>query len=116
MIKQVTSQQRRSIREEHSEATRQRILEALAEHLSEQGDKDFSFPALAKRAGVSIPTVYRHFPTRDALMDGFAEWARQQYAFASYESPSDELPKVAQVIYASFEQPEPLTRAMMNSA
>ncbi|GAB2982487.1 TetR/AcrR family transcriptional regulator [Amycolatopsis acidiphila] len=44
----------------------ERILAAAAESLTCSGE--VSFNAVAKKAGVGVGTVYRHFPTREALV------------------------------------------------
>ena len=47
---------------------RARLLEAAAETFS-AGGPEASLEAVAKRAGVGIGTLYRHFPTREALFE-----------------------------------------------
>src|SRR4249920_3641571 len=47
---------------------RERVLEAAAEVFS-AGGPDASLEAVARRAGVGIGTLYRHFPTREALFE-----------------------------------------------
>ncbi len=47
---------------------RERLLEAAARAFSETGT-DASLEAIAKDAGVGIGTLYRHFPTREALLE-----------------------------------------------
>jgi AcrR family transcriptional regulator len=47
---------------------RERLLEAAAAVFS-AGGPDASLEAVAKRAGVGIGTLYRHFPTREALFE-----------------------------------------------
>lgn len=65
------------LREEHHAHTRQRILDAavrlLANDLAE-----LSMKAVADEAGVSRPTLYRHFSGKRALLDGIG----QQYVRA----------------------------------
>jgi len=57
-----------SLRAEQAAATRDRIVDAAIEVLSEGADK-LSIPAVANAAAVSVPTVYRHFPSKEALVD-----------------------------------------------
>ncbi|HTB36924.1 MAG TPA: helix-turn-helix domain-containing protein, partial [Reyranella sp.] len=47
---------------------RERLLKAAARILG-TGGADASLEAVAKRAGVGIGTLYRHFPTREALFE-----------------------------------------------
>src|ERR1700719_388774 len=47
---------------------RERVLEAAKAVFSE-GGPDASLEAVAKRAGVGIGTLYRHFPTREVLFE-----------------------------------------------
>jgi AcrR family transcriptional regulator len=46
---------------------REKLLAAAASAFAEAGT-DASLEAIAKRAGVGIGTLYRHFPTREALI------------------------------------------------
>jgi len=47
----------------------QRLLSAAAEAFTEHGADDVSLEEIARRAGVGIGTLYRHFPTRQALLE-----------------------------------------------
>ena len=46
-----------------------RLLSAAAEAFAEHGADDVSLEEIAKRACVGIGTLYRHFPTRQALLE-----------------------------------------------
>jgi len=50
----------------HARQNRERILQAAWESLLESNDA--SLNSIAKKAGVGIGTLYRHFPTREALV------------------------------------------------
>jgi len=63
-------------RKEHAELTRQRIIEALMDLLVDERPSTIAIPAVAKRANVSVRTVYHHFPTKEALFDALPEAAR----------------------------------------
>ena len=54
-------------RAERQNETRQRIVEAAVELHTTLGPTRTSILAIAERAGVERPTVYRHFPTAEAL-------------------------------------------------
>ncbi|XKK39787.1 TetR/AcrR family transcriptional regulator [Nocardiopsis sp. ARC36] len=47
---------------------RERLLEVAAQVFAEQG-LDTAPAAVAKKAGVGVGTLYRHFPTREALIE-----------------------------------------------
>lgn len=50
------------------ERARERVLRAALEVLAEHGLPGFSMEAVAARAGASKATLYRHWPTRGALL------------------------------------------------
>jgi AcrR family transcriptional regulator len=63
-----------SLREQHAELTRELILRALAELLQDGRAGELSVRDVARQAGVSLRTVYRHFPTREELFGAAADW------------------------------------------
>jgi len=67
---------RPSLREAQRAVTEQRIIDALTTMINEEHPLEISMTAVAKRAGVSEPTVYRHFSTKRDL---FAALARRQF-------------------------------------
>lgn len=56
-------------RAELEELTRRRITESAVDLHEEVGPARTSIAAIAERAGVRRSTVYRHFPTEDALFE-----------------------------------------------
>jgi AcrR family transcriptional regulator len=62
------------LRQQQAEATRERILQAMSELMEECGPDSISNRQIAERAGVTEITVYRHFPSREALLS--ALWQR----------------------------------------
>src|SRR5438105_15681806 len=59
-------------REQQAAATRERIIDALAELAVEGRLLDVPIRDVADRAGVPEPTVYRHFSSRDGLFEALA--------------------------------------------
>ena len=49
-------------------STRRRILDAARAEIIEVGVLQFHLRAVAERAGVSVSTIYKHFPSREALL------------------------------------------------
>ena len=60
------------LREEQVRQTRNQILDALTELLADRRADDITTREIAARAGVSQPTVYRHFPDRTSLLAGLS--------------------------------------------
>lgn len=54
------------------EKTRKQILDAAAILLRADGPDKLTFDAVARRAQVSLRTLFRHFPNREALLDAAA--------------------------------------------
>ena len=54
--------------------TRRAILDAMVDVIMETDGIGFSVQAVADRAGVTHRTIYNHFPTREALCDGFSDY------------------------------------------
>ena len=54
-----------------SARVRARMLAAARERLA-AGDLELPMNAIAKAAGVGVGTMYRHFPTRQALLESLA--------------------------------------------
>ncbi|MGK2947091.1 MAG: TetR/AcrR family transcriptional regulator [Acidimicrobiales bacterium] len=61
-----------SLREDQRKATRDRIVRAVATLVAEGHPSAVSVPAVARQAGVGVATVYRYFPTKEALLDAAA--------------------------------------------
>jgi AcrR family transcriptional regulator len=61
------------LRDEQAEVTGRRILDALVRTMG-KGVAGLSVPAVAAEAGVSVPTVYRHFRTKAELVAALAPY------------------------------------------
>jgi glycosyltransferase involved in cell wall biosynthesis len=62
-----------SLRDRQREETRAQILRAVGRLLEHRSLEDLGFAEIAREAGVGERTVYRHFPTKEALLGAF--WA-----------------------------------------
>jgi AcrR family transcriptional regulator len=67
------------LRERQREATHDQILRAVHELLIDEHPASLSMPRVAERAGTSLRTLYRYFPTKEALLDA---------ASLSFETPA----------------------------
>jgi AcrR family transcriptional regulator len=62
-----------SVRSGRAAKTRWKLLDATAELLAERGYSRLSTAAVAERAGVAHGTLFKHFPTKSALMAATTE-------------------------------------------
>ncbi len=73
-----------------------RLLDAATAAFLEHGADDVSLEEIARRAGVGIGTLYRHFPTRQALLEAVYRdqvdlLSRRAEKLLGAESPGDAL-------------------------
>lgn len=69
---------------------KRKILEGLERAFSENGFAEPSVADLRDAAGVSLRTLYRHFPSRDAMVIGALEHRHQRYvAFLFDDLPAE---------------------------
>ncbi|GFG73881.1 TetR/AcrR family transcriptional regulator [Mycobacterium botniense] len=60
-------------------STKQRILAATAEVLGRNGRSKLSLSEVAAQAGVSRPTLYRWFASKEELLSAFSRYERQAF-------------------------------------
>jgi AcrR family transcriptional regulator len=65
-----------------AERNRQRLMDVAKKAFAESGG-DVTLDEIAKRAGVGIGTLYRHFPTRDAMLQAVYRHEVEQLADAA---------------------------------
>src|SRR5262249_690326 len=102
------------LREEQARNTRSRILDAVIAALARQ--EDLSVSVLAEAAGVSVPTVYRYFPTREALMDATQTAIGERFRRPSWADTSQGYVARIPERFAWFDQNGDLIRAILGSA
>ncbi len=90
------------LRDQQADATRRRILDALVRTMAD-GVAALSIPAVAREAGVSIPTIYRHFGSKQGLVE-----ALNPYVLAKSGLVPEKLPETI----AEF---EPMARQMFRN-
>jgi AcrR family transcriptional regulator len=110
---------RSPLREERAAQTRERILEGLVRVMAKNGIAELSVPLIAREAGVSIPSVYRYFPTKRHLVAALDEYAHRKGSFDFSEFPPLETPEdLANIIPTTFDRREaiePTLSAAMSS-
>ena len=116
---QKTRVYRSPLRDERAIQTRTRILDGLVQVMARNGIAELSIPLVARAAGVSIPSVYRYFPTKRHLITALDEYAHQKGSFTLDEfGPMEEPEDVARIVPLTFKRREAIEStlsAAMNS-
>jgi AcrR family transcriptional regulator len=77
---------RSELRARQVEDTRSRILEAALRVMAD-GFAGVSIPNVAREAGVSVPTVYRHFRTKQDLLDALHPYLMRRSGITMPDPP-----------------------------
>jgi AcrR family transcriptional regulator len=76
--------------------TREALLDAALEAMSERGFHGTSVPELAERAGIGAATMYRHFESKEALVNALYIRTKRHFAALLWEGfPEDASPRKA---------------------
>jgi AcrR family transcriptional regulator len=105
------------VREARAAATRQAILEAFVEQLSEPGRDALSPTEAALRAGVSVRTVHMHFPNVESQVLALGQWFDDHFYpnGVAVASGPDDLARYFRAIHANALS-IPLSRALATSS
>jgi AcrR family transcriptional regulator len=103
------------LRAEQKEATRRRILDAAGALMQNQGLEEFSFAAIAAEAGVKERTVYRHFPSKAALIAGLCGWYQERVRYGGYARTEADLIAKPLQMFPALDANEGLARALWAS-
>jgi AcrR family transcriptional regulator len=107
-----------AIRDAQVEQTRALLFETARNLLAEGGPEALTLPKLAQAARVSIPTVYRYFPTIDDLFRTFLEWMRPQIGMTAerlMEATPEQMPALPLENYPRYEEQAAVLRPLMES-
>jgi AcrR family transcriptional regulator len=107
---------RSALRERQAEDTRARILDATLRVMAD-GVASVSIPAVAREAGVSVPTVYRHFGTKRDLLAALHPHVMRRAGFDEFVPPRtmDDVPQAVHSLFAQLDHADALARAAMVS-
>lgn len=95
------------MRDERTIQTRERILDALVKVLARNGIAELSIPLVAREAQVSIPSIYRYFPTKRDLFAALDDYAHTKGGFSFSEFPESSSPdELAEMIPEMFQRRE----------
>lgn len=103
-----------SFRNERAQLTREKIIESLIELLAHEEAQEFSVSRLARKAGVSEPTVYRYFPHREALVAGLQDRLAQNFQLLPLPKDLADLPAHVEELFLSFERERRLIASLLS--
>lgn len=105
------------LRDEQVHRTRERILDATIATMG-RGIAELSVPAVALEAGVSVPTVYRHFGSKRGLLDALPSYLMSKSGLIPDPPPTDldELRRAGRLVFHRYRELDPTVRAAMASA
>jgi AcrR family transcriptional regulator len=104
--------ERATLQQAKADVVRIRVVEAVASLL--EAGRPLTFKDVAQEAGVPERTVYRHFPTRTALLGAVFEWTNERIGYDG-PRPTTEAGVVALVrqAFRSFDAQAPVVRQML---
>jgi AcrR family transcriptional regulator len=103
-----------SLRQRQKDLTRELVLQAVASILEEGEMLSFTMQQVAERAGISLRSLYRYFPTREALVEAMYDWVDLHLQMPDspiVPSTIDELPAMAEKASNLFNKQPRLVRA-----
>jgi len=103
------------LRGRQKEQTRDLILDAVDTILRGAPVSEVTIAAVARQAGVTERTIYRHFPTREDLLD--AVWRRALHAVGGGQTQQaetlEEILDLARAAYENFDAKAGIVRALI---
>jgi AcrR family transcriptional regulator len=103
------------LRAEQLEHTHAKILGAAIELVADSGPEALTVPLVAERAGASVRTVYRHYPTKEALLDAISQQMEEKFDSNLFDRGLEALPDIAQMVFQRFGENEALVRAALRT-
>lgn len=104
-----------TLRERQHEQTRNLILDTLIDQLADDGAFEYSAFELARRAGVSVRTIYRHFPDRDSLFKAMSGRIDERIGMQNVPEVPDDLPRVVKSLFRRFDEEPRLIMAQLTT-
>jgi AcrR family transcriptional regulator len=107
---------RSELRAEQAEATRARIIDAAIRVMA-GGIATLSIPDVAREAGVSVPTIYRHFGTKRDLVDAIYPHLASRAGIGRIDAPRsvEEFREMVRNVFGRLESLGEVARAAMSS-
>lgn len=104
-----------TLRQHQSELTKELIIRALNELVAENKILSFTMEDVAERAGVSLRSVYRHYPSRESLIEAlYISNEELLNPFIAIDLPvsAEGIPGLAEQVFANFDKHRIVARAL----
>lgn len=103
------------LRESQAKGTRERILSSVATWMSNPDNGDFTFDEIARESGVQRRTVFRHFVTKEALLESFWVWINADLSSKPLPSNLSELVEGPRELFPQFDEAEGVIRGSLHT-
>jgi AcrR family transcriptional regulator len=104
-----------TLRQQQAQATRERILEHAIRAIAGAGPEGVTLAELARGAGVSEPTLYRHFGSRERLYEEIEARAQAEVGIPPVPERLSDFPAHAAALFATMAGHEEVIRALMRT-
>ena len=104
-----------TLKDRHNSLTRELILQAAVEELGHGSPEGLTMRAVARRSNMAERTLFRHFASREDLLDELALRVIALIDQPPLPSELSRLPDAPRGLYAAYEAHANLTRAALHS-
>lgn len=110
-----------TLREEQVRLTQQRILDTFESELMSSGYANASIRSVARNAGMSVPTVYRYYANKEALLLALLEASESEAGFnpftilASTQDPMQAITRLLDGMWEQIERHPGRTKAVLQA-
>jgi AcrR family transcriptional regulator len=111
MNTQLVTKYESPLRAEQAQATRERILAGVRTMFEQDPDNALGFDELATVSGVNRRTIFRHFPTKEALLEAFWNDANASLGVRFWPQSEKDLTELPPALFASLDGIEGIVRA-----
>jgi AcrR family transcriptional regulator len=101
------------LRDAQTALTRERLLNAAFRSLAEGGGEGLTVRSVAARAGVSVPTAYRYFSSRDELIEAVGTYINELSRVMERTMSIEDWASYAPAFFRTLEANPTLVRAMI---
>ncbi|MGN6370388.1 MAG: TetR/AcrR family transcriptional regulator [Phycisphaerae bacterium] len=103
------------LRQKQAEATRNAIVEAAIQLLTDSPHQELSHDRVARHARIATRTVYRYFPSPGELLDAAWNEIDRQLGLSEYPSSESDLLSAAPRVFRRLDERGPLIAALLSS-